>query len=216
MTHNLHRAGSVESLRDDYVILCMPSKGINDKGSAPRIRRFLEIAQGHGTVKFADGTRGNEYTRGSLQKVFDNIHDYSVVNAVFADPDTVVKFLQTLKEANLGLSVVVTGVFEEVEKICKRAGLESHTVDYSMGQWGRTDKLPPQEMLEINTMCGHGMVSAELIQDVINDVREGNYTPEEGAELLFRPCSCGSFNPVRAARLLREIVSKGGEDKGES
>ena len=47
MTHTLHRLGTdPEQLREDYVILVMPSKDINHVGSGPKLRRFFEIARG--------------------------------------------------------------------------------------------------------------------------------------------------------------------------
>jgi hypothetical protein len=80
-----------------------------------------------------------------------------------------------------------------VERICQRVGLERHTVNQSLGRWGRTEKLPPLEILELNTMCGHGRVTVGLIQDVIDSLGKGHCTPEQGAERLFRPCQCGTI-----------------------
>ena len=101
--------------------------------------------------------------------------------------------------ADLGLSVVVSGLFDHVGECCKEVGLESHTINQSMGRWGKTDKLPPLEKLQLNTMCGHGMVAAGLIDEVIDDIKSGDCTVEEGAERLFAPCMCGIFNPHHAA-----------------
>ncbi|MBL7211984.1 MAG: hypothetical protein ISS61_06370 [Desulfobacteraceae bacterium] len=58
--------------------------------------------------------------------------------------------------------------------------------------------------MQFNTMCGHGMVTTGLIEEVIADVKGDRCSPEEGAERLFHPCMCGIFNPHRAAKLLRE------------
>jgi hypothetical protein len=38
MTHTLHRLGAPEDLGDDYVIFAMSAKGINEEGSAPKLR----------------------------------------------------------------------------------------------------------------------------------------------------------------------------------
>jgi len=208
MTHTLHRVGSVEGLKDDYVVMLMSSKNINRIGSGPKFRRFLQIALDHGTLKIGDAGMGNEYYQGGIGKVLENVCERSVVvHAVFKDADTTARFLQAVKEAQFGLSVIVSGLFGEVKRICQKVDLEMHTVNMSLGRWGRTDKLPLQEILEINTMCGHGMVTLNLIEKVIEDVKKGRCTPEEGAERLFRPCECGVFNPHRAARLLRSMVS---------
>ena len=203
MTHTLHRVGTEESLSEDYVVLIMPSKDINHEGSGSKMRRFFEMALEAGAIKIGDARLGNEYHQGGVEKVIENVEDRAVVHAVFKQKDSLIKLLAALKEADLGLSVVVSGLFDQVGQCCRNVGLEKHTINQSLGRWGRTDKLPTQEILQLNTMCGHGMVTVGLIEEVIADVKAGRCTPEEGAERLFHPCMCGIFNPFRAARLLR-------------
>ena len=204
MTHTLHRVG--EKIEEDYVILIMPSKDINHKGAAPKIRRYLEMALEAGAIKIGDCRNGNEYHQGGVDRILENLQDQSVVHAVFTNPEAVAKALRLFKAADLGLCVVVSGLFDRVEKCCGEVGLTKHTINQSMGRWGRTDKLPPPELLQLNTMCGHGMVAVGLIEDVIADVKSGNCSPKEGAERLFGPCVCGIFNPHRAAMLLSAMV----------
>ena len=43
MTNTLHRFGSAESFRDDYVVFAIASKGRNDEGAPEKLRRFLRI-----------------------------------------------------------------------------------------------------------------------------------------------------------------------------
>lgn len=54
MTHSLHREGSVEDLKRDYVILITPSIGFNDKGSGERLKRSLKILQEEGVTNIGD------------------------------------------------------------------------------------------------------------------------------------------------------------------
>jgi len=206
MTHTLHRVGTAENLSEDYVILVMPSKDVNHVGSGPKLRRFLEISLESGAIKIGDCRKGNEYHQGGIKEVLAHVEDRAVVHAVFNSQATLVRALRRIKEAELGLSVVVSGLWDRVEQCCREVGLEKHTVNHSLGRWGRLDKLPPQEVLQIHTMCGHGMVAASLIEEVIGEVKQGKVTPEQGAEKLFRPCMCGIFNPHRAASLLRTMV----------
>ena len=202
MTHTLHRLGKEESLRQDFVLTMMPSKGINVAGSAAKLKRLLDICMEQGAVKVGDARLGNQYHQGSLDTMLANIEDQAVVQAVFDDAEKVAQVLGAFKEIDLGLSVVVSGLHDEVEKCCRNAGLKRHTVNQSLGRWGRIDRLPSEEVLEINTMCGHGMVAVGLIEEIAGRVRAGGLTAEEGAEELFKPCMCGIFNPVRAAGLL--------------
>ena len=83
-----------------------------------------------------------------------------------------------------------------------------HTVEHSLGVWGKTDLLPDEEVLQISTMCGHGMVSFGLIEKAVADVKAGRSTPEQAARELAAPCVCGIFNPTRAAELLREMMKR--------
>ena len=204
MTHTNHRVG--DHLEEDYIILIMPSRGINVEGSGPKLRRYLEMALENGAIKIGDARLGNEYHQGSVEKVLENMEDQAVVQAVFKDRTTLVKALKAYKEADLGLSVVVSGLFDHVGECCKEVGLERHTINQSMGRWGNTDRLPPTEVLQLNTMCGHGMVAVGLIKEVIEDIKSENCTIEEGAERLFAPCMCGIFNPHRAALILKELT----------
>jgi hypothetical protein len=48
------------------------------------------------------------------------------------------------------------------------------------------------------------MVANSLAKKMIDWVKEGRRTPEEAASYLTRFCSCGVYNPVRAARILEE------------
>jgi hypothetical protein len=208
MTHTLHRTGSPESLSRDYVLLFMPSKDINHVGSGPKLRRMLEICLENGAIRIGDCRLGNEYYQGGVDKLLAHVEDRAVVHGVFNDPDKVVAALKQLKAEDLGLSVVVSGLFEKVRECCGKSGLTPHTVNNTLGRWGKTDRLPPQDVLELNTMCGHGMVTVKLIEDTAAKVKRGEMTPEQGAERLFKPCMCGIFNADRAAGLLSAMAAK--------
>jgi hypothetical protein len=206
MTHTLHRVG--DYLEEDYVVLIMPSKGINVEGSGPKLKKYIELAIDAGAIKIGDARAGNEDLQGGRDKVLENIVDQAVVHAVFNNKEDLVKTLKAFKEADLGMSVVVSGLFEHVGTCCKEAGLKRHTINQSMGRWGNTDRLPPPEILQLNTMCGHGMVALGLIEEVINDIKAGKSSVEEGAQRLFAPCACGVFNPHRAALMLEDMINR--------
>jgi len=207
MTHTLHRMG--ERLEEDYVVLIMPSKDINHKDSAPKLRRYLEMALEAGAIKIGDARLGNEYHQGGVENILKNMQDQAVVHAVFNKRANLVKALQAFKAADLGMSVVVSGLFDHVTQCCRQVGLSRHTINQSLGRWGRTDRLPPPEILQLNTMCGHGMVTVSLIETVLKAVKNGTCSPAEGAERLFKPCMCGIFNPHRAALLLEDLAKAG-------
>lgn len=207
MTHTLHRRGTRESLSKDYVFLMMPSKDVNHENSAPKLRKFFRLAQKNGSVKIGNCRNGNEYYLGSEEKVIEAVEDRAVIQAVFNDKNKVINMMKDLKKEDIGLSVVVSGLLDEVDDCCEKSGLQRHTVNQSMGIWGNKEELPSEKTLELNTMCGHGMVTVNLINDIIDKIEKGKISIEDGAEELFKPCMCGIFNTKRAEELLKEITN---------
>jgi len=185
----------------------MAAKGINEEGSAEKMREFLRVNLRHSPVNIGDMRTGNMYNTG-IDEILEKVTSTSIVHGVFADRDTVSNVLRDLKEADLGLSVVVSGPFSCVKEICQAVGLSPHTVDYSLDIWGNREKLPPDEILEVTTMCGHAMVASNLLRSLVNDIKTGEISSEDAAEKLARLCECGIFNPSRAAELLSEMASK--------
>jgi len=205
MTHTLHRRGDPESLSFDYIVFTMSAKGFNEEGSADKMRKFLRLLLNHHPVNFGDMVTGNSYVK-SREEILDNIQNTSIVHGVFTDPIVVSEILKQLKETDLGISVVVTGVHEETENCCRRSSLQKHTVEHSLGIFGQLKKLPGEEILQLTTMCGHGMVPANLVEKIIAEIKRGKKTFREGALELTRPCHCGIYNPVRAEHLLRRLT----------
>ncbi|MCB2145279.1 MAG: hypothetical protein KQI81_02320 [Deltaproteobacteria bacterium] len=209
MTHTLHRLGmDTALLREDFVVLMMPSKDINHVGSAPKLRRFFELSLQAGAVKIGDCRSGNEYYQGGVEKILENVEDRAVIHAVFKDRESLINLLKMLKEEDLGLSVVVSGLFDEVGECCQQSGLKPHSINQSLGRWGATTKLPEVGVQEIHTMCGHGMVSVNLILKMVEKIKDKKITAEKAAEKLFKPCMCGIFNPHRAAILLTRLTGE--------
>ena len=207
MTHTLHRRGSEKSLKRDYVLLCMAAKGINEEGSEEKMREFLRINLRHNPVNIGDMRTGNMYNV-PVDEILEKVTSTSIVHGVFADQETVTDVLKDLKKADLGMSVVVSGPFGCVGELCQAAGLGPHSVDYSGAIWGRTDKLPPDDILEVTTMCGHAMVASNLVKSLVDDVKSGKKNAEDAGKELAKICECGIFNPLRAAELLKVMASK--------
>jgi hypothetical protein len=71
------------------------------------------------------------------------------------------------------------------------------------------DRLPRPEVVELNSLCGHGLVGYNLIEAVVAQVRTARIGVEQGARLLARPCQCGCFNPTRAGQVLERVRTGG-------
>ena len=205
MTHTLHRQGTPDSLCEDYPMLAIRAKGFNDEGNVWRLLRILEMASRYPIVNFADVKNGSKFTT-DLDTILNTDKDLPMVQMVFTSRDDMTRFMEDLKRADLGISVVASGLFEEIFRCCKKAGLTPHSVNYSLGVHGRTEKLPPQEILEITTMCGHGLVSRNLVTKLVSHIKKGKESGSSAAEKLAKDCICGIFNPVRAAKLLEAVA----------
>lgn len=111
--------------------------------------------------------------------------------------------LERLKKEDIGISIVVSGLIEDVKEMAKEVGLKPHTINLSMGIWGKTELLPGPDVLEFGTMCGHGLVPTKLVKKAVAAVAAGTMTPEEGAAMVGKPCICGIVNLTRAAKMLK-------------
>ena len=208
MTHTLHRYGKVDTLNDDLVFLSMSAKGYaNEKGSGEKMKKTLEIAQKHNPVNIGDMKTGNILAI-TIDEIMKNVVDTSIVHAVFANIEDAAAFAKEVKEAELGISLVISAPFDRAWKVADMAGGMGHTIEYSGGIWGKTEKLPAPEILEFTTMCGHGMISRYLVEDVIKRVKAGTISAKEGSIEMGKQCCCGIYNPERSEKLLMALAAK--------
>lgn len=205
MSHTLHRRGTEDNLQQDYIVFSMTAKGFNEVNSRHALQEFLRILDKYEHVNMGDMKTGGKFLV-NRDQIINNVADTSIVHAVFSDRGQLRDALKELKEAELGVSVIVSGIVQHVEQACQDAGIDPHTVEYSVGIRGKLTRLPEDELLEITTMCGHGMVSQHLVRQMLLDLKRGKRTAQEAGEYLATPCVCGVFNPQRAQRLLEELA----------
>jgi hypothetical protein len=210
MTNTLHRQGTVKELKKDYVIFATTARGITREGSAPKLQAFMRICLKHDPVNMGDGKQGNILQDDvDIHQLIANQGDGAGAAAVFTDLDTLQQVLAELIEADLGLSINISGLLDGVQECCHRNGIERHSVEHSLGFWGSRDRLPEREILAFNTLCGHGMVSFNLIRKLIETVKLRRLTPREAAKVMGKCCECGVFNTDRAEMLLDEFLHDG-------
>ncbi len=205
MTNTLHRQGTPESLAGDYVVFLTPAGEINREGCGEKKRRFLRLACAEGPVNLgADGK--NLVTGGDPEQMIAAVTDESSVAATFSDPEAVRRLVGLLAREGLGISVNISGLAEAVDGILRSHGIMRHSIEHSLGVLGATDRLPTRQILEITTMCGHGLISHNFARKMIDWVKLGKLTPRQAARYLARPCVCGAFNIERAETLLAKAV----------
>ncbi|MFX1338138.1 MAG: hypothetical protein ACFFDK_05990 [Promethearchaeota archaeon] len=195
MTHSLHRKGTIDDLKNDYVIIAMLAAGVNDSNIYPdakeRHLRIGEIIKKHNPTNLL---REGAWTVSS------------VIQGCFSDINDIRSILKELKEADLGISVVVSGLISEIKNVCDEVGLNMHTVNLSLGEFGKKSLLPPEKIMEITTMCGHHCVSSQSVEHYANQIKERKITLEKAAEKLTAPCVCGIFNTQRAKQILNKLI----------
>jgi hypothetical protein len=206
MTNTLHRQGKAENLKKDYVVFMTTAAGINREGSASQIQEFMRICQKYNPINMGNVKLGNIYQDGvEVQEFIANLGNGAGSTAVFTDLETVQKVVEELIRADLGISINISGLLDEVQDCCRKAGITRHSAEHSLGFWGARERLPERETLEISTLCGHGMVSFNLIRKMVEYVKLRRLTPKKAARIMAKCCECGAFNPARAEKLLEKI-----------
>ena len=209
MSHTLHRMGSEESLKNDFPILTIGARGFNRDGCAPEQVKIGEIFLKHNVVNAGMLGMDGTLTEDRLEEALNTLTDSAVTHAVFRSEEDLVACLKELKEADIGQSIVVSGLFDTVHKCCREAGLEPHTVNTSLGVWGNVEEKMPKDprVAEVTTMCGHGMIPFPLVEDMVNKIKAGKLTAEQAAQKIMPQCHCHIFNTERAARILAEMAA---------
>ncbi len=219
MTNTLHRFGAPETLKGDYIIFAMAARGVNDEGAPAKLQEFLRLAVRHHPINLGNAVKGGIYRpsprltplahwrrRDTVDpdEVVQSVDSCTTVAAVFDRTENLEAFLKDLRQADLGMSINISALTDEARTCSERAGIVRHSVEYSLGFHGDLNLLPNRHVLELSTMCGHGMVSHTMAKKMIDFVKEGRRDPKRAAACLARFCTCGIFNPLRAEGILEE------------
>ena len=193
MTHSLHRKGNIEDLKGDYIILAMLAAGINDKypNSRQRLLRIGDILNEYHPINI-------------ISKTFWKISP--IITATYTNIETVKKVLKVLKKEDLGISIVVCGLISEIKKAVKELDLKLHTVNLSLGIFGKKELLPSEKILEITTMCGHHCISPQSVEYYVQLIKDRKISVNKAAKKLKKPCVCGIFNLSRTVQILNTLV----------
>jgi hypothetical protein len=232
MTNTLHRysehyaferPANPVPVQDDFIVFAMASRGINDEDLVEKYRAFLRLALKHNPVNLGDATKGgmlrprqdlnpkahwHRDQRANPDEVIAGIEGHTTVAAVFGNYQDMKAFVDDLRSADLGISVNISAPIDDAGRCCRDAGITRHSIEYSLGFCGRVDKLPDATVLELTTMCGHGMISANFAKKMIDWAKENRRSSTELAHAMARFCSCGVFNITRAERILNEARTK--------
>ena len=196
------------SREKDYVWQLYHVKGINDQNVKARLKNAIKIAEESGAINWGDVKTGTVINIPS-EKIKAKMTDKSRIRGVFSTQEQTVVFLKRMKKADLGLCVIIAGVLDKVLEACRTANLKPHTINYSLGVFGKKELLPKEEDLALSTMCGHHMVSSKVVTELRKKVKKGKLSPQNAAYQMSILCPCGIFNQERTVDLLRSEKGTG-------
>ena len=122
MSHSLHRYGTEEDLKNDFCMYARCAKGVNRDHPGEKLKKILDIYQSVHFVNFGSSHAGRSYINGldieEYRKSLD--HSYGII-INFSEREAVKNVLARLKEEDLGISIVVSGLIDEVRSKIGRA-----------------------------------------------------------------------------------------------
>ena len=201
MTHTLLRTGAIASQKKEFCWLAYQTKGVNDADLIAKALDYIAMVEAVGGDNWGDKKTGSIATV-EPQAIKDNFDDSTHIGGVFSSKEKAVAFVRDVIAKNPGLSVTIAGILPEIAQICRETDIAPHSANFSLGVWGRKEKLPDEKTLSITTMCGHHMIPTKYVEAIEEKVAAGMISPDEGAQKLAAFCYCGMFNPVRCAEIL--------------
>ena len=189
MSHSLHRQGTEDSLRKDFILISIatkePKKGWPD--SAERMKQLGKICIHH--------------------KPNNHGHESYIFEGSYSDAQEIKELLKDLKKADLGLSVVLTGPRDEIIAMAHDVDLKLNSIHLSLGVFGNKKLLPDKKILEITTMCGHHCISPFLAEELVKELKSKSITIDEAINQLSSLCTCRIFNPQRAQEIIEALMA---------
>jgi len=213
MSHSAHRFATPEELKRDYVIFVRPAHGFDDvdektkQETLKKTRELADIVHKHGPANIGRSGAGSTAQGDDYGKIMERV-TFNGFMSVVTDKQKAAAILKEFKEKDAGLSVVASGLTEELFDICRTVGLKPHTVLFSLGIWGKKELLPSDDHLKITTLCGHSMISPAMIDHYVEEIQKGRVTPEEAGRRMACSCPCGIFNVPRTVEVLRQMAAK--------
>ena len=209
MSHTSQRRGLDPSRPGEEIIVLasLPKAFRKSEGARKAMSRLAAKMLEHGRDHWPKWTneRLTEVAKGSPP---------GTLAVAFTDPDRVVNLLNDLekewlprnREKGYPISIVLTGLTDDSHACCQKTGFKEHTYLVSLGAFGRVQDLPSGDELSLITMCGHGLIAKNRVRHLVSSIRKGELTPEDAAEDIAKPCTCGVGNKKRAQEIFARLA----------
>ncbi len=208
MTHTSQRRGLDPSRPgEELIVLAMiPSAHRSKEGIGEAMSELASKMLEHGRDHWP------QWTNDRLAKVANGPAP-GLLTVAFTETERIVNLLNDLKkdwllrnrEKGYPISIVLTGLTDDVHAICRETGFQENTYLHSLGSFGRTRDLPSGDEMSLITMCGHGLISAKRIQHLVKSIRDGILTPADAAADIALPCECGIGNHRRSQEIFERL-----------
>ena len=122
MSHALHRHGTAKQLQNDYTFYARASRFVNREGCGPKLRKILSIALDQkNLVNYGSSQAGKSFKAGLKADEYAATLDKAYgVAGCFSDKEAVRSLLKKLKEADTGISIVISGLIDDSPPIAIR------------------------------------------------------------------------------------------------
>ena len=173
-------------MENDYIVFAMATRNLNDDDLMEKYRSFARLALRHNPVNIGDATKGGALRsepalnplahwrrehRSDPERVINEIDGPTTMSAVFSTFEDTEAFVRDLTDAALGVSINISAPMDAARRCCQAVGIKRHSVEYSLGFQGRVERLPDRVVLEIGPMCGHGMISHNLVKKLLDWIK---------------------------------------------
>jgi len=236
MTHSSQRRGLDPSgaCKELCIIGMIPRSAFKKRGIKSAMCQLARkmLAHAPDNFIFRDFTEITIPNLGASQKLLKWLHKYrpgaanhvvlwilahtrSGLSAVYTDIDAVKELIEDLagdwrgrnKKKRWPVSIVLSGLPEDIHACCQQAGLVEHTYLHSLDVFGTVENLPSEDELSLITMCGHGLVASARVKHLVERIRKGKLTPQKAAADIAKPCVCGIVNKQRAEAIFARLAS---------
>jgi len=100
----------------------MASQKFNDQGAAEKLKNIFNILYDLNPDNIAHDNLGGVYTGETPETILNHMNDKAYIGVAFSEEEKLKEALRRLKEADLGMSVVVSGNFGIVFRILSGQG----------------------------------------------------------------------------------------------
>lgn len=186
MTHSSQRRGLSDQCPGEEMItdLMVSPRCSHIEGIQDAVREYFSIREKHGINKNSD---------------------HKKIAAMYKE--LMGNWLTRNRKKGIPVSLRMSGLFSDIRKICRAAGMTEHTYLHSLGFFGKgIGDMPSEKVLSLITQCGHGYISRNRVALMVDKVKRGILTPEEAAAQVTTGCRCGVANKVRAEDILRSLA----------